>query len=133
MIDIEIVSDSDNLYVEGVYQQSYIRPEAKYNATKDTDGYNSFKFLISEEDIVDDFKDLSYKILDRCVNNFIVLNVEVIDKDGNHKLINSIMTSFYKKGIQNINKLALLTFARLNDHDIIYKMKCEDFVLNELK
>lgn len=133
MIDIEIVSDSDNLYVEGVYQQSYIHPEAKYNATKNTDGYNSFKFLISEEDIVDDFKDLSYKILDRCVDNFIVLNVGVIDKDGNHKLINSIMTSFYKKDIQNINKLALLTFARLNDHDIIYKMKCEDFVLNKLK
>lgn len=134
MIDIEIVQDNDSLYVEGIYQQSYIRYQSTYNVTKSLDGYNSFELLITPQDIVDDFKDLSYKILDICVNNFIVLNVEVIDKDGNHKLIDSSMKCLYdKSGIQNINKIALLTFARLNLNDIIYKMKCENFVLNELR
>lgn len=134
MIDIEIVQDNDSLYVEGIYQQSYIKYQSTYNVTKSLDGYNSFKLLITPQDILDDFKDLSYKILDICVNNFIVLNVEVIDKDGNHKLIDSSMECLYdKSGIQNINKIALLTFARLNLNDIIYKMKCENFVLNELR
>lgn len=134
MIDIEIVQHGDSLYVEGIYEQSYIRYQSTYNVTKSLDGYNSFELLITPQDILDDFKELSYNILDKCVNNFIVLNVEVIDKDGNHKLINSTMTCLYDKvGIQNVNKIALLRFAKLNLDDIIYKMKCENFVLNELR
>ena len=146
MIDIEIVQHGDSLYVEGIYQQSYICYQSTYSVTKSLDGYNSFELLITPQDILDDFKDLSYNILDKCVNNFIVLNVEVIDKDGNHKVIDSNMKCLYNKvqsseanvigykyDVQNINKIALLTFARLNLHDIIYKMKCENFVLNELR
>lgn len=134
MIDIEIVQDNHSLYVEGIYQRSYINYQSTHNVTKSLDGYNSFELLITPQDIVDDFKDLSYKILDKCVDNFIILNVEVIDKDGNHKVIDSSMSCLYDKAyIQSINKIALLTFARLNLNDIIYKMKCENFVLNELR
>ena len=134
MIDIEIVQDNDSLYVKGIYEQCYINYQSTHNVTKSLDGYNSFELLITPQDIVDDFKDLSYKILDKCVDNFIILNVEVIDKDRNHKVIDSSMSCLYDKAyIQSINKIALRTFARLNLNDIIYKMKCENFVLNELR
>lgn len=102
---------------------------------------NTFKIAISNDDIKDDFGQLACDVLSECIKNFIIIDIECIDDNGNSKLIYSRMLSSYHRKSCRGNKIetsdlqevdiAQVVFEALNSIDLyksIKSIKSNDFI-----
>lgn len=144
-ITFDIVQEGEKLYVRGLYKKSYVKNTPIEWINNPEGCINTFKIAISNDDIKYDFGQLACNILSECIKNFIIINIECRDDNGNSKLIYSKMLSSYCRKSSREKKIksddlqevdiAQVVFQALNNIDLYKRIKSitsNDFIPSRL-